>query len=203
MVSRLIGMVFVYLMVATTHTQAQGGKMKMPDFQSPPGYTTTVQNVTQTFNFYPLTRTIQLPWDRLQMNVNSLPKGVSTSNTFVCPSKTAMAYYNNPFGTIPSFGSPARTAFQVFHGGKATGTILYFEYNHELPTNAKEVLSKLFFGTATPPDPNTSTKVEQFLVNNHTVIVWCFKDKTSQVKQDHQEMIFGLISEMAQSQTNK
>lgn len=192
--------VMVLLIIGSGILRAQGGKIQMPNFQAPPGHTATVQNVTQTYNFYPLTRTILLPWNRIQMNLNSLPKGVTTSNTFVCPSKTATSYYNNPLGTVPKFGSPFRTGFQVFHGGKATGTILYFEYKHELPADAREILSKLFFGTTTPPDPNTSTKVEQFLVNNHTVIVWCFKDKVSQVKQDHQEMIFALISEMAQSQ---
>ncbi|NQW29947.1 MAG: hypothetical protein HQ472_05490 [Ignavibacteria bacterium] len=194
----ILMMLFGVQLVGVGTLSAQKGKIQMPNFESPPGYTTTVQGVTHTYNFYPLTKTILIPWDRMQMNANGLPKGVTTSNVFTCPSATAKNYYNNPFGTLPKFGTPSKTAFQAFHGGTATGTILYFEYAHVLPADAKEQLSKLFFNSTTPPDPNTSTKVEQFLVNNHTVIVWCFRDKTSQVKQDHQEMIFALISEMAE-----
>ena len=171
---------------------------KLPPMQAPPGYTTTVKDVHQTFNFYGLTRTIPLPWERIPHATNQLPSGTKVSPTFKCPSAMGTKLYNDPAGTLPSFGTPARQMQQSFTGKDGVGSILYFEYAQTLPADAKAQLSRLFFGKPEPLDPNTSKKMEQFLVNDHTVIVWCFKNLKSRVKEKHQEMIFALVSEMAQ-----
>lgn len=187
-------MLLVVLLVATS-MYAQN---KMPAFKAPPGYTTKVKDVHQTFNFYGLTRTILLPWERLPLAEGQLPTGNTLSAGFKCPSKKGEKLFNDPEGTLPGFGGPVKKLQQTFKGKEGDGAILYFEYGAKLPADAREQLSKLFFGSAQPPDPNTSTKLEQFLVNDHTVIVWCFKNPKSRVKEKHQEMIFALVSEMAQ-----
>lgn len=179
----------------TSLSTAQQGQM--PNFQAPPGYTTKVESVHETFNFYGLTRTIPLPWDRLPLPESQIPKGTSLSNNFRCPSKVGEKLYNDPSATLPSFGTPTRQRFQSFAGKDGDGAVLYFEYAKVLPKDAKEQLSKLFFKTSTPPDPNGSKAIEQFLVNDHTVIVWCFKNIKSKIKETHQKQVFNLISEVA------
>ena len=186
---------FVAMMVMAGTIHAQN---TMPAFKAPPGYTTKVKDVHQTFNFYGLTRTIPLPWERLPQAEGQLPVGNAQSAGFSCPSAKATKLFNDPKGTLPSFGSPVKQHQQSFKGKDGDGAILYLEYGSNLPADAKEQLSKLFFGSPQPPDPNTSKKVEQFLVNDRTVIVWCFKNPKSRVKEKHQEMIFALVSEMAQ-----
>lgn len=179
---------------------ADAQQSNIPNFQAPPGYNTKVESVHQTFNFYGLTRTILLPWERLPLIESSIPKGNSLSTVFKSSSKVAEKLYNDPAKTLPSFGTPSRQAFQAFKGKEGDGLILYFEYKNVLPKDAKEQLSMLFFNTATPPDPNTSKAVEQFLVNDHTVIVWCFKNIKSRVKEAHQKQTFDMISDVATQQ---
>lgn len=174
-----------------------------PTFQAPPGYQTKVESIHKTYNFYGLTRTLALPWDRLKMPERKVPTGNAESSTFKCPSKDAERLYNDPKGALPSFGVPEKQSFQTYRGKDGDGAVLFFRYKNVLPPNAKEQLSKYFFGTATPPDPNSSKEVEQFLVNDHTVIVWCFKGIKSAVKQAHQEYIFNLISEVATASQNQ
>lgn len=192
-----------FLIIAITGTLVFTGVAQQnntPKFQAPPGYTTKVESVHQTFNFYGLTRTILLPWERLPLIESSIPKGNSLSTVFKSPSKVAENLYNAPAKTLPSFGTPARQAFQAFKGKEGDGLILYFEYKNVLPKDAKEQLSKLFFKTSTPPDPNASRAVEQFLVNDHTIIVWCFKNVKSRVKEAHQKQTFEMISDVATRQ---
>ena len=191
---------FLVVLIVGASLAASG---QTPTFQAPPGYQTKVQAVHKTYNFYGLTRTIALPWERLQLAEKEIPKGNALSMAFQCPSSTGKKLYNNPKGTLPQFGTPARQAFQTFTGKDGSGTILYFEYKNTLPADAKEQLSKLFFGKTSPPDPNESKAVEQFLVNDNTVVVWCFKNVKSKVKETHQEMMFGLISEVATAQQAK
>lgn len=188
----------VILFVLLLSAGSMYAQNSMPAFKAPPGYTTKVKDVHQTFNFYGLTRTIPLPWERLPQPEGQIPVGNALSSGFKCPSAKGTKLFNNPQGTLPAFGTPVKQHQQSFKGKDGEGAILYFEYGAKLPADAKEQLSKLFFGAAQPPDPNTSTKVEQFLVNDHTIIVWCFKNPKSRVKEKHQEMIFALVSEMAQ-----
>lgn len=170
---------------------------QQPQFKAPPGYTTKVEAVHKTYNFYGLTRTLALPWERLPMADSKLTAGNSSSPAFRSPSATATKLYNDPKGTLPEFGTPSRQAFQTYKGKDGDGCVLFFEYKNVLPANAKDQLSKLFFKTSAPPDPNESTKIEQFLVNDHTLIVWTFKNPKSKVKELHQEHIFNLVSEVA------
>jgi hypothetical protein len=183
------------VVAVTSLSTAQQGQM--PNFQAPPGYTTKVESVHKTYNFYGLTRNILIPWSRLPFPESNIPKGTSLAKAFSCPSKTAEKFYNDPKGVLPSFGTPNKQQFQSFKGKDGDGAILYMEYKNVLPKDAKEQLSKMFFKQAAPPDPNASKAIEQFLVNDHTVIIWCFKNVKSKVKELHQEQIFNLISEVA------
>ncbi len=174
-----------------------------PTFQAPPGYQTKVESVHKTYNFYGLTRTLALPWNRLKMPENKVPAGNAESSNFACPSKDAERLYNNPKGALPAFGTPEKQMYQTYRGKDGNGIVLFLRYKNVLPSDAKQQLSKYFFGSATPPDPNSSKEIEQFLVNDHTVIVWAFANVKSKVKEAHQEYIFTLISEVAASSTAK
>ncbi len=175
----------------------------IPNFKAPPGKQVKVVKTVQHFNFYPLTRTIPLPWDRLQMPQALVPKGNKILSTFICSNNKVKAIQKDPAAALPAFGAPAKQAYQSFSGKDGDGAIVYLEYANKLPDNAKEVLSLAIFGKKTPPDPSKENKREQFLVNDHTVIIWVFKNEESQVRQDHQQMIFSLISEMAAVQQAK
>ena len=168
-----------------------------PQFKAPEGYTTSVQSVTKDYNFYPLTRTVPLPWNRLPLPISQLATGNSTITALRCPSKTAERFYDNPKKVISSFGTPKRKAYQSFRGKDGDGAILFLEYSKILPMDAREQLSKLFFNTPNPPKPAEHKNIEQFLVNDNTIIIWVFSHPKSQVRQDHQEQIFNLVSEMA------
>lgn len=172
----------------------------MPKFQAPPGQQVKVVKTVQHYNFYPLTRTIPLPWDRIQMHASQVPKGNKILSSFTCPSAKVSAIQKNPANKLKEFGTPAKQAYQSFAGKDGEGAIVYLEYAQKLPANAKEILSKAIFGKTTPPDPSSGKNKEQFLVNDNTVIIWVFKNDESDVRQSHQQMIFALISEMAQAQ---
>jgi hypothetical protein len=172
----------------------------MPKFNAPPGQQVNVVKTVQHYNFYPLTRTILIPWNRLLMNPGQVPSGNKILSTFVCPSAKISAIHRGPQGKLKSFGAPSKHAYQSFSGKDGDGAIVYMEYTNKLPANAKEVLSKVIFGTNTPPEPKSGGPGDQFLVNDHTVIIWSFKNEESQVRQEHQKMIFALISEMANAQ---
>lgn len=171
--------------------------MQPPQFQAAPGQNVKVVKTVKHFNFYPLTRTIPLPWERLPLPTNKIPAGNKLLSTFVCPSDIITAIQKDPAKKIKEFGTPAKQGYQSFSGKDGQGAIVYLEYEKKLPDNAKEILSKLIFGKKEPPTPKEGGPMEQFLVNDHTVILWAFKNDESQVRQDHQDMIFALISEMA------
>ena len=183
------------LLAASAASNAQ--QPSLPKLNTPPGTTATVKSVTKSFNFYPLTRTVLLPWERLPLPSKLIPAGNTQLTAFMSPSPKVQNYFNNPSKYVPSFGTPKRTHYQSFKGKDGEGVIIYLEYQNKTPENAVEILSKYFFNTKTPPKPTESKAMEQFLVNEHTVIVWAFKETTSKVKEAHQEMIFNLISEVA------
>ena len=190
--------VAAFLLASTALLSAQA-----PTFKAPPGYQTKVEAVSKTYNFYGLTRTLDLPWNRLKLPESKVPAGNAESSNFKCPSADGTRLYNNPKGVLPSFGTPSKQSFQTYRGKDGDGAVLFFRYTNVLPKDAKEQLSKLFFGSATPPDPNSSQEVEQFLVNDHSVVVWCFKNVKSKVKEAHQEHMFTLISEVATASQNQ
>lgn len=171
-----------------------------PNFKAPPGQQVKVVKTVQHYNFYPLTRTILLPWDRLQLPPAQVPKGNKVLSAFICPSAKVAAIQKDPEGKLKEFGTPAKRAYQSFSGKDGDAAIVYLEYTNKLPANAKEILSVALFGKKEPPDPSSGKNKDQFLVNNHTVIIWSFKNDESQIRQTHQQMIFSLISEMAQAQ---
>lgn len=191
---------FAALIALVMIAGATNAQQQVPNIKGPPGTKTTVTSMTKTFNFYPLKRTVRLPWDRLQMPYNEVPEGNQITSVFKSPSSKAQRFYDNPSKYVPSFGSPKRRAYQTFSGKDGNGIILYMEYDKKTPENAVEILSKYFFNASEPPHPNKSTEMEQFLVNEHTVIIWAFAERKSMVKQTHQEMIFDLISEVARAQ---
>lgn len=171
---------------------------KVPQFKAPPGYEAKVQSVSHSYNFYPLKRDLPIQFDQIAMPPSTLSKGISVSKNFSCPSSTAEKFYNNSVSAMPAFGTPSRKGFQAFVGQGADGIVIYFEYSHVLPMDAKEQLSKYFFKSTVPPNPTDSKAVEQFLVNDHTVIVWCFRNPKSKAKEDHQAYIFNMISSIGQ-----
>lgn len=179
-----------------SQTTPQG---KVPQFKAPPGYEAKVESVTHSYNFYPLKRDLPIPFDQIAMPPSTLSKGISVSKNFSCPSPNAEQYYNNPTSALPAFGVPSRKSFQAFAGKGEDGIVIFFEYGKILPMDAKEQLSKYFFKSTVPPDPTTSKALEQFLVNDHTVIVWCFRNPKSKAKQDHQAYIFNMINAIGQS----
>lgn len=187
--SVLLAIAFALTVVALT--------AQTPTFKAPPGYQTKVEAIHKTYNFYPITRTLDLPWNRLKLAESRIPAGNSESSNLRSPSADALRLYNDPKKVFPSFGAPEKQMFQAYRGKDGDGIIMYFRYANVLPADAKERLSRLFFGTATPPDPTSSPHIEQFLVNDHTIIVWSFKNLKSAVKEAHQEYIFNLVSEVA------
>jgi len=175
-----------------------GFAQQMPNLKPPPGYTMQTKEVGSTFNFYSLKRGMfRIPFDRIPMPPNKIPKGFIENKTFVCPSPQGTKYYNSPAAAFPTFGEPSRKGFQAFKGKGGDGVVLIFEYTNQVPMDAKDQLSKYFFKKTTPPDPNTQTEAEQFLVNDNTVIVWCFKNPKSEARQAHQKHTFELIGEVA------
>lgn len=188
-------LVLAFLAIASGVSIAQGSSV--PNFNTPPGTKATVQSVTKTFNFYPLTRTVQLPWDRLPLSPSAVPTGNTLLSAFASPSRKVQDFYNNPQKYVAQFGTPKRRSQQSFKGKDGDGVIIFLEYDKKTPNNAVEILSKYFFNSSTPPKPDVSTNMEQFLVNEHTVIVWAFAKKGSKVKETHQDMIFNLITEVA------
>lgn len=173
----------------------------VPQFKTQPGYTTSVQSMTKNYNFYPITRTIMLPWNRLPLPLSKISEGNTNITALRCPSKTAERFYDNPKKVLSSFGTPKRKAYQSFRGKDGDGAVLFLEFGKVLPMDAREQLSKMLFNTSVPPDPNKHANIEQFLVTDHTIIIWVFNDPKSQVRQDHQDQIFNLVSEMATKQT--
>lgn len=192
-----------FLIVLTLVVSSAMLAAQTPSFQAPPGYQTKVESVHKTYNFYGLTRTLALPWNQLKMPENKVPAGNAESSNFSCPSKDAERFYSNPKGVLPAFGTPEKQMYQTYRGKDGDGIVLFLRYKNVLPSDAKQQLSKYFFGTATPPDPNSSKEIEQFLVNDHTVIVWAFATVKSKVKEAHQEHMFNLISQVASASPSK
>ncbi len=189
-------MFFAALLLALLQV-ANPSTPQAPVFKSAPGQKVNVVSTVKHFNFYPLTRTIPLPWSRLPLPKDKIPKGNNLLSTFSSPSSKIAAIQKDPAGKLKEFGTPSKQAWQAFNGKDGPGAIVFFEYEKKLPDNAKEILSQLIFGKKTPPEPKQGGPMEQFLVNDHTVILWAFKKDDSQVRQAHQDMIFSLISEMA------
>jgi hypothetical protein len=162
-----------------------------------------VVSTVKHFNFYPLTRTILLPWERLPLPANMIPTGNRLLGTFSCPSKKITAIHKNPADKLKEFGAPSKHGFQSFSGKDGDGAVVFLEYEKILPANAKEILSKVIFGKSKPPEPKQGGPKEQFLVNDHTVILWAFKKDESEVRQTHQQMIFDLISEIGAANASK
>jgi len=183
--------------IALAGTVSNAQSPQLPKIQSPPGTTTQVQSITKTYNFYPLNRSVKLPWDRLQLAPTSIPSGNSLLSSFQCPSPKAQNFFDNPAKYVPQLGVQKTRAYQSFRGKDGDGAILYIEYKNNTPENAVEILSKYFFNKATPPNTNDSKDPVQFLVNERTLIVWVFANPKSKVKETHQEYIFNLITEMA------
>jgi hypothetical protein len=188
-----------YLLVVLTlaATCAVLPAQQMPSFSTPPGTKATVQSVSKSYNFYPLTRNILLPWNRLQLPAQDVPAGNSLISSLLTVSPKSQNFYDNPSKYVSGFGSPAKRTHQAFKGKDGEGMIYYLEFTNKTPGNSVALLSKYFFGKNDPPNPNESKFREQFLVNEHTVIIWAFANTKSKVKEVHQEMIFNLISEMA------
>lgn len=170
---------------------------QQPSFQAPPGYTTQVGETHRTYNFYKLTRTVLLPWDQMQMPESSIPTGNAPIYALRSPSKKATKFYDNTKNALSSFGTPKRKTYQCYQGKDGNGAVMFFEFDNVLPIDAVQQLSKYFFNTSTPPNPTGSTKVEQFLVNDHQVIIWTFQNPKSKVKEEHQKYIFELVSKSA------
>jgi hypothetical protein len=181
--------------------QTQQGQV--PQFKAPPGYEAKVQSVSHSYNFYPLKRDLPIQFDQIAMPPSTLSKGISVSKTFSCPSATAEKFYNNSVSAMPSFGTPSRKGFQAFVGQGADGIVIFYEYSHVLPMDAKEQLSKYFFKSTVPPNPTDSKAIEQFLVTDHIVVVWCFRNPKSKAKEDHQTYIFNMISGIGQKMQQK
>lgn len=184
--------VVLTVILATVSFAQPANAPQMPNL----GKNAKVVKTVKHYNFYPLTRTIPLPWDRLPLPSNQIPAGNKLLSAFVSPSAKVAAIQKDPAGKLKAFGTPQKQGYQSFNGKDGQGAIVFLEYANKLPANAKEVLSQAIFGKKDPPDPNKGTHKEQFLVNDNTVIIWAFQNDESQVRQNHQEMIFSLISEM-------
>jgi len=182
-----------------TPTQQPG----QPQFKAPPGYTTKIESKTSTYNFYPMKRGLPMPYDRMPLPKDKIPKGFSLSTTMLNPSPKAEGFYNDPAKVISSFGAPSRKSFQAFKGKGGDGVVLFFEYSAGLPMDEKDVLAKYLFNKTTPPDPNTQKEAEQFMLADNLIVIWCFRNPKSEVRLAHQQYVFELISEVAQKVTPK
>jgi hypothetical protein len=169
---------------------------QIPNIQAPPGYTTKVEKVTKSYNYWGLKREIPLPWDRIVMQSAEIPAGVKLSDNSVSPSKDAMALFADPASKLRGVGAPARSLAQHFKGKnkRDEGTILYIEWSKKLPADMREQLARLFYKKDVRPD---GPQTVEFIVNENTLIIWAFKNHESAVKQAHQEKIFNLVSEIA------
>lgn len=168
----------------------------MPNIQAPPGYTTKVESVVKSYNYWGLKREIPLPWDRIVMQRSEIPNGVKTSEKSTSPSKDASDLFADPASKLKGVSAPSRTLAQHFKGKnkRDDGTIFYMEWSQKLPANIREQLAQVFYKKNIRPD---GPQTVEFIVNENTLIIWAFKTHESSVKQAHQEKIFNLVSEIA------
>ena len=163
--------------------------------KTPQGQTVKVLSETQRYNFTKLTRTIPLPWNELQMPASKVPDGIKLVNTFACPSAVAEKFFKETAKVDAAIGTPTRTAFQTFKGGTSDGIILYMEWDKVLPADARVRICKFIYKANEKPE--NIDKTEEFLVNDHTVIMWCCRNPDAKVKMAHQRQTFELISRVA------
>ncbi|CAN5387220.1 hypothetical protein BH10BAC6_BH10BAC6_03390 [soil metagenome] len=170
--------------------------------KTPQGQTVKVLSETQRYNFTKLTRTIPLPWNELQLPASKVPNGIKLISSFACPSAVAEKFFKETAKADGAIGAPSRTAFQTFKGGTSDGVILYMEWDKVLPADARVRICKFIYKTNEKPE--NIDKTEEFLVNDHTVIMWCFRNPDAKVKMAHQRQTFELISRVAtEMQKNK
>lgn len=192
------------LVIVSIGVAQQAPQSLMPQFptKTADGKTVKVVSESQRFNFSKLTRTIPLPWNELQLLPADVPSGVKVVPDFICPSPAAQSLFKETTKVLPAFGAPARTAFQTFKGATTDGIILYMEWKNVLPADARVQICKLVYKANEKPE--NVDKTEEFLVNDHTVIMWCFKNPDAKVKMVHQRKTFELISRVAtEMQKNK
>lgn len=170
--------------------------------KTPQGQTVKVLSETQRYNFTKLTRTIPLPWNELQLPASKVPDGIKLVKYFSCPSAVAEKFFKETAKVDGTIGTPTRTAFQTFKGGTSEGVILYMEWDKVLPADARVRICKHIYKANEKPE--NIDKTEEFLVNDHTVIMWCFRNPDAKVKMAHQRQTFELISRVAtEMQKNK
>jgi len=193
--------VFAIVSVAVAQ-QAPPSLSPMIPTKTPQGQTVKVVSETQRYNFTKLTRTIPLPWNELQMPASKVPDGVKLVKEFSCPSSVAEKFFKETQKVDGAIGTPTRTAFQTFKGGSSDGVILYMEWDKVLPADARVRICKHIYKANEKPE--NIDKTEEFLVNDHTVIMWCFRNPDAKVKMAHQRQTFELISRVAtEMQKNK
>lgn len=175
------------------------GEPALPPMNLPPGYTAKVQKTTVSYNFHGLTRDLPIPLDRTLMTPADMPAGVSPVQAFSAPTKTVERFFQDPSGTLPSFGTPTRKVHQTFAAKGNTGTILYLEYPNKLPEDMRLQLAKLFWNKR---ELLNSPQDVEFACTDHLVIVWNFKNAESEVKTNSQRKFFDTVSEIATERQN-
>jgi hypothetical protein len=175
------------------------GEPGLPPMNLPPGYSAKVQKTTVSYNFHGLTRDLPIPLDKTLLTPADMPTGVAPVQAFAAPTKIVDKFFQDPAGTLPSFGSPTRKVHQTFAAKGNVGTIVYLEYPKKLPEDMRLQLAKLFWNKR---ELLNAPQDVEFACTDNLVIVWNFKNAESDVKVNSQRKFFETVSEVATDRQN-
>lgn len=129
----------------------------------------------------------ELPLDSIRLYKNDLPTNYSFSKDVFFPDMQTAILYNEPdiYHEIIGGVSIAKKASQSFVGPNGDqGSIFYIYFTGALYSQAKEFLSPLLWGSASP----TSDHPEEFFVTKNTIIIWGFTPESPLKKVAQQKL---------------
>jgi hypothetical protein len=158
-----------------------------------------VTKTTQTFNFAPLKRGFDVPYERIPLVLADIDNSVKFDPKPAPTNNGVKAIVADAGKALPAFGKPTKMDVQGFKGS-GNGVIVALYYSKKLPTDARATLNKLFFGK--PEDKNAPQNVE-FAVTDNVIVIWNFPRHENQAKMASQQKFFDLVSQVASEQQNK
>jgi hypothetical protein len=158
-----------------------------------------VTKTTQTFNFAPLKRGFDVPYDRIPLALTDLDKSVKFDPKPAPTNNGVKAVIADPAKALPAWGKPTKVDIQAFRGS-GNGVIVTMYYTKKLPAEARATLNKLFFGK---PDERNAPQNVEFAVTDNVVVIWHFARHENQAKMASQQKFFDLVSQVATEQQNK
>lgn len=172
--------------------QQRQGEPPLP-FKAPPGSKVTITSSYSTYNFSGLNREIPLPMEDFIWKKGEVKEGYKIDTGLHKASKKVVDLYNNLSTLFPESGTPKRVITQAIKGKQGPGTILYVEYNTDLPADARVRIIRKLYGVDVTPEP-PGAQIDQHFVSKNMFIIWSFKDTKSLAREAHQKKTFDLVS---------